>query len=81
MDPADPINYAPRLTRPETILMGIGDKQVPNVATMALARALPDETLIPCMTTSDYDPHSCLFREPVAHMVFDDFFTALATNP
>jgi hypothetical protein len=63
MDPADPINYASTLTKPETIIMGVGDLQVPNSATRALVRALPNATLIECNTTFDYDPHSCYFRE------------------
>jgi hypothetical protein len=43
--------------------MGVGDLQVPNSATRALSRALPNDNLFECTTTFEYDPHSCYFRE------------------
>ncbi len=65
IDPGDPISYAPYLTTLETIIMGIDDLQVPNIATAVLLRALPFAEVVTCEVTDAYDPHICTFREPL----------------
>ena len=45
------------------MLTAPGDLQVPNSASEALSGAMPMVTVKPCMPTSSYDPHQCLFRE------------------
>jgi len=64
MDPSDPMAVARHETLPVDILLGVGDYQVPNFTTEALANALPDATIHRCEATWDYDPHQCVYREP-----------------
>ncbi len=63
MDPADPMSAARAEELPITILMGVGDHQVPNFTTEGLQQALPQAELWPCEAGGDYDPHYCLHRE------------------
>lgn len=63
MDPADPTAFGRDETLPVTLLMGEGDLQVPNTGTEALHATLPQSTLLTCTGITDYDPHSCLFRD------------------
>ncbi len=66
IDPSDPSTFGHGETLPITVLMGIGDWQVPNAGTEALVEVLPEAALAPCEPLSDYDPHHCAFREPQA---------------
>jgi hypothetical protein len=63
MDPSDPLMFATEQAVPATILLGIGDLQVPNKTTRWLAQITPGATLVECQPQSDYDGHFCLFRE------------------
>ena len=63
MDPSDPLMMASDQVIPETILLGLGDLQVPEQTTRWLAEVTPDATLIECHPLSDYDGHGCMFRE------------------
>lgn len=62
MDPSDPMAVARDQSASSYILRGVGDYQVPNFTTDALAEALPDATVVDCEADGDYDPHSCLYR-------------------
>jgi hypothetical protein len=73
MDPSDPMAVAPWSPIPETIVLGVGDLQVPNNTTEWLAEALPDATLIRCEPAGDYDGHYCIYREPVGLDAFREF--------
>jgi len=64
LETGDPMATARYQASPSTIIMGIGDYQVPNNTTIALDNRLPDSEIIECNARSDYDPHLCLFREP-----------------
>jgi hypothetical protein len=64
IDAGDPASVARDVAIPTTLFMGVGDRQVPNSGTHALDQLIPDSTLIECETSSDYEPHWCLFREP-----------------
>ncbi len=75
VDPGDPINFTGEIHIPVTYLMGIGDRQVPNSATRALAEAVADSKLVECHPTGDYDPHYCTFREEEAFKIIDEFFS------
>jgi hypothetical protein len=80
MDPSDPMAVARDQAVPSTLFIGEGDLQVPNFTSDALARALPDVTVVRCTpTTADYDPHSCLHREDAGFDALSDWLsTALA---
>jgi hypothetical protein len=65
MDPSDPMAVARDQTASSFILRGVGDYQVPNFTTDALAEALPDVTVVDCEADGDYDPHWCLHRTQV----------------
>lgn len=75
VDPSDPSTFARDLTVPETLLMGVGDWQVPNAGTEALAAGMPDADLVPCEAAGEYDPHYCLYREPPAWAVFSSWLS------
>ena len=64
LETGDPMATARYQASPSTIIMGVGDYQVPNNTTIALDNRLPDSEIIECNARSDYDPHLCLFREP-----------------
>jgi hypothetical protein len=65
MDPSDPLMFARDQVVPETLLLGLGDLQVPERTTRWLAEVTPDATLIECTPGADYDGHWCLFWEDV----------------
>ena len=77
VDPADPSTFAHDSTTPVTVIMGVGDWQVPNVGTESLVDQLPSATLWPCEVTSDYDPHHCLFREAAGFGILEDWLASL----
>ena len=72
-DPADPSTFARDETVPLTMVMGLGDPRVPNLGTEALMELIPEGTLVRCEPTSDYDAHSCLFREQVGLDALEDW--------
>ncbi len=64
MDPSDPMATARDETLPTFLSISPGDYQTPDFTAEALAIALPDATVRTCQATStDYDPHHCLWRE------------------
>jgi len=63
MDPGDPMSVARDQSAASTLVVGIGDYQVPNPTSEALADALPDVAVVYCQPLEDYDPHYCLYRE------------------
>jgi hypothetical protein len=63
MDPGDAGSVARDETTPTTILIPIGDHQVPNFTSYALATAQPQSTVVTCTPLWDYDPHYCMHRE------------------
>jgi len=77
MDPADPMVLAPEQSVPETLLMGVGDWQVPNITTEWLDAALPDSTLLNCEPLGEYDPHYCTYREDAGVQALSDFVKSL----
>jgi hypothetical protein len=65
MDPSDPMALARDETVAARVVIAPGDKQTPDFTAEALARALPDATVVYCQPSADdYDPHQCLWREP-----------------
>ena len=76
VEPGDPINFTGDIHIPVTYLMGIGDWQVPNSSTRAMAEAVSGSQLVECHPTGDYDPHYCTFREEEAFSIIDAFFSA-----
>ncbi|MCB9795055.1 MAG: hypothetical protein H6741_20330 [Alphaproteobacteria bacterium] len=64
VDPSDPLALTQRLSVPETLLMGLGDRQTPNTGTRYLAEALDAVEQVECAARGDYDPHYCTWREP-----------------
>ncbi len=72
MDPADALSTAPHIHTPTTILMGVGDLQVPNSSTYALEQALTEVERIDC-EVSGYDPHYCLYRDEVGYDALADW--------
>jgi len=77
MDPSDPMAVAPWSPIPETIVLGVGDYQVPNNTTEWLAEAVPDATVIRCQPLEDYDGHYCIYREPIGLDAFQAFGAGL----
>lgn len=77
MDPSDPMAVARDEQTPALLLAGVGDYQVPNPTSEALAGALPDAELRWCAAQSDYDPHYCLFREAEGEAIFRDWLGGL----
>ena len=77
MDPSDPMAVAPWSPVPETIVLGVGDYQVPNNTTEWLAEALPDATVIRCEPAGDYDGHYCIYRETEGLEAFKEFGAGL----
>ena len=63
MDPGDPMSVARDEQVPVQVIVPIGDHQVPNFTSWALATALPDVSVIECQPLGDYDPHYCMHRE------------------
>jgi hypothetical protein len=63
MDPSDPMSVARSEDLPVTLLTGVGDYQVPNHTSYALANALPQGVAVDCVPLDDYDPHYCMHRE------------------
>lgn len=65
MDPSDAISTSAGLVTPETIVLGVGDYQVPNITTDWLAEVLPaGSDVVVCEPRADYDPHHCTYIEP-----------------
>ena len=60
-------------TLPTTIIVPIGDHQVPNFTSYALATAQPQATVITCTPSWDYDPHYCMHRETEGHALMADW--------
>ncbi|TNE84160.1 MAG: hypothetical protein EP330_30530 [Deltaproteobacteria bacterium] len=78
MDPSDPMALARSEEVPVTLLTGIGDYQVPNHTSHALANALPDAVVVECTPTSDsYDPHQCMYREDEGIAIVRDWLANL----
>lgn len=77
MDPSDPLMYARSQTVPETLLLGVGDLQVPNDTTRWLGEVHPAAEVIECQPRGEYDPHVCLFREPEGAAALRAFVQAL----
>jgi hypothetical protein len=75
MDPADALSTAPDLRTPVTLLMGIGDQQVPNTTTYALEQALAGARRVDC-EVSGYDPHYCLFRDEQGYDALEDWLAS-----
>jgi len=63
MDPGDPMSIARDTETPITILLAVGDWQVPNFTTEGLAEAQPGATVVECVPAWEYDPHYCFHRE------------------
>ena len=76
VDPSDATTFADALTPPITMLMGVGDRQIPNRGTEALAARLPSATLVRCEVSGDFDPHYCLYREPLGRSTFEDWLAS-----
>ncbi len=81
MDPSDALSVARDQARPETVILGYGDLQVPEASTRALLYGTPDPTLVECWPEGDYDGHLCAFRETVGLDAFADFGAWLHTAP
>lgn len=78
MDPSDPLALAPEQVVPETIVLGVGDLQVPNITTEWLEQTLPDaETVVCTPSVAGYDPHVCTYVEEAGIESFYDFVVAL----
>lgn len=78
MDPSDPMTLARYEALPAWMIECVGDHQVPNFTSEALAEALPDVTLrVVTPTTDDYDPHQCMHREVEGQAVFSDWLASL----
>ena len=78
MDPSDPLALAPTQVVPETIVLGVGDLQVPNLTTEWLQDTLPDAETVVCTPSSDdYDPHTCTYVEAVGIESFYEFMVGL----
>lgn len=73
MDPSDPMTVARDVTVPTTMLVGIGDYQVPNFTSWALIEALPDATYTDVEASYEYDPHWVLHRESAGAQVLADW--------
>ena len=71
MDPSDPMTVAPAEDLPIDMIIGLGDYQVPDFTSYALAEALPDCAASACTALSDYDPHLCLHREDEGLAILD----------
>ncbi len=71
MDPSDPMSVARDVDLPSTMLIGVGDFQVPNHTSDALLEALPDAGGTRCAANGDYDPHWVLHRESCAVDLLD----------
>ncbi len=80
MDPSDPLMFAADQVAAETILLGVGDLQVPDRTTRWLAEVTPDAELIECTPTADYDGHWCLFREDEGIEALRSWAARLAQN-
>jgi len=63
MDPSDPMSVARDEHVPTRVIVPVGDHQVPNFTSWALATALPDVDVVQCEALWDYDPHYCMHRE------------------
>jgi len=64
MDPSDPMAVAREIAAPVRVVIAPGDWQTPDFTAEALAERLPDAHVVWCQARGDYDPHSCLWREP-----------------
>jgi hypothetical protein len=64
MDPSDPMSVARDERLPAFLSISPGDFQTPDFTAEALAVALPQAQVTQCQARGDYDPHSCLWREP-----------------
>ena len=73
MDPSDPMSIARDVTVPTTMLVGVGDYQVPNFTSWALIEALPDARHTDVEASYDYDPHWVLHREQAGAQVLADW--------
>ncbi len=73
MDPSDPMSVARDEQLPATVLIGVGDYQVPNFTSHALATALPDAHVVSVEATWDYDPHVVLHREVLGFDALTDW--------
>ena len=67
MDPSDPMSLAAYEEVPATVVIGIGDHQVPNFTSHAIATALPQDTVVEIPASWEYDPHMVLHREAAGH--------------
>lgn len=73
MDPSDPMAVARDVDVPTTMIVGIGDYQVPNFTSWALLEALPDAIHTDVAPSYDYDPHWVLHREAEGAQVLADW--------
>ncbi len=74
MDPSDPMSLARYEALPSWMIICTGDHQVPNFTSEALAEELPDVTVrVVDPTSTDYDPHQCMHREPEGELVWQDW--------
>ena len=73
MDPSDPMSVARDEQIPATILIGVGDYQVPNFTSHALGTALPDPHIVSVEASWDYDPHVVLHREVAGYDAMTDW--------
>ena len=77
MDPSDPLMFGADQVVPETLLLGLGDLQVPEQTTRWLAEVTPGATLVTCQPAGDYDGHLCLFREDEGLAALEDWASGL----
>ena len=75
MDPSDPMSVARDEQLPATVLIGVGDHQVPNFTSHALATALPDARVVSVEASWDYDPHVVLHREILGFDALTEWLT------
>ena len=75
MDPSDPMSVARDVQLPATLLIGVGDYQVPNFTSHALGTALPDPHIIRVDASWDYDPHVVLHRETAGYDALTDWLS------
>lgn len=67
VDPSDPSTLVDGMTTPVSMIMGVGDWQVPNAGSQALWTRYPNPGVFTaCAPTADYDPHYCTWREDAA---------------
>jgi len=75
MDPGDPMSVARDEQVPVRVILPIGDHQVPNFTSWALATALPDVDVVECQPLWEYDPHYCAHREIAGQEILTEWLS------